>query len=103
MKMKRLGRDGPMVSDMGLGCNGMSLQKPRDDDESIATLQAALDNGLSFLDTADFYGMGHNESLIARAINPAGTGHETSLFRIPVSPEAVLASCIAAGVDQLPA
>lgn len=68
MKMKRLGRDGPLVSDLGLGCNGMSLQKPRADDESVATLQAALDNGISFLDTADFYGMGHNESLIARAI-----------------------------------
>lgn len=68
MKVKQLGRQGPPVSALGLGCNGMSLQAPRNDEESIATIQAALDAGISFLDTADFYGMGHNESVIGRAI-----------------------------------
>ena len=67
MKMKRLGRNGPQVSVLGLGCGGMSAQ-PRNDEESMATLAAVLDAGINFLDTADFYGMGHNESLIGRAI-----------------------------------
>jgi aryl-alcohol dehydrogenase-like predicted oxidoreductase len=66
--MARLGRDGPEVSTLGLGCGGMSMQRPRQDDESIATIQAVLDAGINFLDTADFYGMGHNESVIGRAI-----------------------------------
>lgn len=69
MRMKRLGQDGPQVSALGLGCGGMSPQKrPGGDAESIATIQAALDAGMTFLDTADFYGMGHNESLIGRAL-----------------------------------
>lgn len=68
MRMKRLGKDGPQVAALGLGCGGMSMQKTRNDDESIATIQAVLDAGINFLDTADFYGMGHNESLIGRAI-----------------------------------
>lgn len=66
--MKRLGKDGPQVSALSLGCGGMSLQQPRNDEESIATIQAALDAGINFLNTADFYGMGHNESLVGRAI-----------------------------------
>ena len=57
-----------MVSIMGLGCNGMSLRRPRDDGASIATIQAALDAGFTLLNTADFYGMGHNETIISRAI-----------------------------------
>jgi aryl-alcohol dehydrogenase-like predicted oxidoreductase len=64
----RLGKEGPLVSALGLGCNRMSLQNPRNDDESIATIQAALDAGINYLNTADFYGSGHNESLIGRAI-----------------------------------
>ena len=68
MHMRRLGKDGALVSALGLGCNGMSLQRPRDDGESLAMLQAALDAGITLLDTADFYGMGHNEALIARAV-----------------------------------
>lgn len=68
MKMRQLGKHGPMASVLGLGCNGMSLQRPRDDDESIATIQAALDAGFNVLNTADFYGMGHNESIVGRAI-----------------------------------
>ncbi len=68
MKTQRLGKSGPEISVLGLGCNGMSLQRPRNDDESIATIHAALDAGFNMLNTAEFYGMGHNESLIGRAI-----------------------------------
>ncbi len=56
MKMKRLGQDGPSVSALGLGCDGMSARRPRNDDESIATIHAALDAGITFLNTADFAG-----------------------------------------------
>ena len=68
MKTRRLGADGPEVSALGMGCSGMSGKSPRNDAESMATIQAALDAGLGFLNTADFYGAGHNEQLIARAI-----------------------------------
>ena len=68
MQTRRLGKNGPRVSALGLGCNNISLRTPRDDSEGLATLQAALDAGISFLDTADFYGMGHNETLVGRAI-----------------------------------
>ncbi len=68
MRSTRLGRDGPSVSALGLGCNGMSMQRPQNDEESVATLQAALDAGMTLLDTGDFYGMGHNEQLVGRAI-----------------------------------
>ena len=67
MKMARLGKDGPQVSALGVGCSRMSSPR-RDDAESIATLHALLDAGVNFLDTADFYGMGHNEAVIGRAI-----------------------------------
>src|SRR5262245_58271053 len=54
---------------MALGCMGFSgTYGPADDDESIATIQAAIDAGVGFLDTGDFYGMGHNEMLVGRAI-----------------------------------
>lgn len=68
MQTRRLGKDGAHVSALGLGCSNISLRTPRDDDESLATLHAALDAGLTFLDTADFYGMGHSEAMIGRAI-----------------------------------
>jgi aryl-alcohol dehydrogenase-like predicted oxidoreductase len=69
MRKKQLGQNGPPVSALGLGCGGMSPQRrPGADAESIATIQAALDAGITLLNTADFYGMGHNESLIGRAI-----------------------------------
>lgn len=69
MKSRSLGRQGPKVSALGLGCMGMSaLYGPADEKESLATLQAALEAGISLLDTGDFYGMGHNESLVRQAI-----------------------------------
>ena len=67
--MRTLGKSGPSVSDIGLGCMGMSdLYGPADDTESIATIHAALDAGLTLLDTGDYYGMGHNELLIRDAL-----------------------------------
>lgn len=69
MRTRRLGRDGPVVSALGLGCMGMSdFYGPADESESIATIHAALDAGITLIDTGDFYGMGHNEMLIARAL-----------------------------------
>jgi aryl-alcohol dehydrogenase-like predicted oxidoreductase len=69
MKRRKLGRSGPEVSAIGLGCMGMSdFYGPAGEDESIATIHAALDAGIDLLDTGDFYGMGHNEMLIGRAL-----------------------------------
>jgi len=69
MKLRKLGRSGPEVSALGLGCMGMSaLYGPADEKESLATLHAALEGGINLLDTGDFYGMGHNESLVKQAI-----------------------------------
>ncbi|MFI6290873.1 aldo/keto reductase [Nonomuraea sp. NPDC050790] len=67
--MRTLGINGPQVSALALGCMGMSdLYGPADEDESIATIRAALDAGITLLDTGDFYGMGHNELLIREAL-----------------------------------
>ncbi|WP_164011234.1 aldo/keto reductase [Pyxidicoccus trucidator] len=69
MKTRTLGSTGPRVSALGLGCMGMSdLYGPTNEAESIATLQAALDAGITLLDTGDFYGMGANELLIRDAL-----------------------------------
>lgn len=66
-----LGEDGPLVSKLGLGCMRMSPVwggPASDENESIATIQSALDNGINFLNTGDFYGAGHNELLVGKAI-----------------------------------
>ena len=70
MQTMKLGRTGLEVSALGLGCMGMSpgVYGPADEAESIATIHEALDAGINFLDTGDFYGMGHNEMLIRRAL-----------------------------------
>ena len=69
MQQRRLGRQGPMVSALGLGCMGMSeFYGPADEGESIATIHRALDLGINFLDTADVYGPYTNEQLVGRAI-----------------------------------
>jgi aryl-alcohol dehydrogenase-like predicted oxidoreductase len=66
---RQLGNAGPLLFPLALGCMGMSgMYGASDDAESIATIQAALDAGVTVLDTGDFYGSGHNEMLIARAI-----------------------------------
>ena len=70
MQTVTLGRSGPAVSAIGLGCMGMSpgAYGPADEAESIATIHAAVDAGINLIDTGDFYGMGHNEMLIRRAL-----------------------------------
>ncbi|HEX2205602.1 MAG TPA: aldo/keto reductase [Longimicrobium sp.] len=69
MITRKLGSTGPEVSAIGLGCMGMSdLYGPADEAESIATIHAALEAGVTLLDTGDFYGMGHNEMLIREAL-----------------------------------
>jgi len=66
---RSLGTSGPRVSALGLGCMGMSdLYGPADERESIATIHAALEAGCTLLDTGDYYGMGHNESLLGEAL-----------------------------------
>lgn len=67
MDHRPLGRSGLSVSAIGLGCMGMSeFYGPSDDEQSLATLAAALDLGINFFDTADMYGVGHNERLLGR-------------------------------------
>lgn len=71
IKKIALGKNGPLVSKLGLGCMRMSPvwgSPVKDEKESIATIQMALDSGINFLNTGDFYGHGHNELLVGKAI-----------------------------------
>ncbi|MFC7735838.1 aldo/keto reductase [Roseomonas sp. GCM10028921] len=69
MEQRPLGRIGPQVSALGLGCMGMSgMYGPADRAESLATIATAVERGVTLLDTGDFYGMGHNEMLIGEAL-----------------------------------
>jgi len=78
---RTLGAGGPRVSAIGLGCMGMSgMYGTADDAESIATIHAAIDAGVTLLDTGDFYGSGHNEMLIGRALQ----GRDREAVRISV-------------------
>lgn len=81
MKTRRLGKTGPVVSALGLGCMGMSdLYGPADEAESIATVHAALEAGMNLLDTGDFYGMGSNELLLREALK--GGKREQALLSV---------------------
>jgi aryl-alcohol dehydrogenase-like predicted oxidoreductase len=69
MQTRHLGKSGPMVSALGLGCMGMSeFYGPGDETESVATIHRAIELGITFLDTADIYGIGDNEELVGKAI-----------------------------------
>ena len=79
MKYRKLGAAGPRVSALGLGCMGMSgMYGPADREESVATIHAALDAGITLLDTGDFYGMGHNEILIGEALSAPSASRSRS-------------------------
>ena len=78
METRELGRSGLHVSAEGLGCMGMSeFYGDADETESLATIHRALDLGITFLDTADMYGVGRNETLVGKAI--AGRLDEVTL------------------------
>lgn len=81
MELRPLGETGPQVSALGLGCMGMSgAYGPADRGDSLATIAAALEAGITLLDTGDFYGMGHNELLIAEALK----GRRRDRFQVSV-------------------
>lgn len=80
MEQRKLGSTGPTVSAFGLGCMGMSeVYGPADRGEAIATVHAALDAGITLLDTGDFYAMGHNEMLVREALK------DTSRDKVQIS------------------
>ncbi len=77
---RTLGTHGPSVFPIGLGCMGMSgMYGPTEDAESIRAIHAAIAGGVTLIDTGDFYGMGHNELLIGRALRELGAGAREKL------------------------
>jgi aryl-alcohol dehydrogenase-like predicted oxidoreductase len=82
MQQRQLGSTGPRVSALGLGCMGMSgMYGPADRAEGIATIHAALDAGITLIDTGDFYNNGHNEMLVGEALKNA-TQRDTALVSV---------------------
>jgi aryl-alcohol dehydrogenase-like predicted oxidoreductase len=81
MRTTTLGTTGPVVSAIGHGCMGMSgLYGPAAEDESVDTIRAALDAGVTLLDTGDFYGAGHNELLLREALR--GRPRESAVLSV---------------------
>src|SRR5580693_4709310 len=81
--MTTLGRGGPVVSRAGLGLMGMSgIYGQADDHESLATIRAAIDAGITLLDTGDFYGMGHNELLLRDALRGSGMRRDQVFIQV---------------------
>ncbi|MCI3133966.1 aldo/keto reductase [Phenylobacterium aquaticum] len=119
MQKTTLGKTGPATSIVGLGCMGMSdMYGPADRAESIATLDAAVEAGITLLDTGDFYGMGHNEMLIGEALKRhrrddllisvkfgAQRGPDSQWIGYDASPRAVKTACAYSlkrlGVDHI--